>query len=274
MNSRIESICQGRRESTNERGVEILDAGYLFYECRRCADETVVVIVFHDVGYDDLDSLRGYVLDKFQVTSPGSRKECRNCGRRAPLRRLEYFCYHAVDDREIVVRVTPRRFSWAEPTIETYWWDPERGVVKLDQLNEDQTLGFELSTMARRAIVESSNDPADIDKVFAEAKDLFGRVPGHPLLLKAVPTLHQFGRIALSEAISRAHVAAHPEDPEGHAWLGDTIFKIVNHGVFPKKALDEAIQHLTRALELDPTSVQARIGLDNCARLLGKEDQA
>ncbi|MEM6795777.1 MAG: tetratricopeptide repeat protein [Acidobacteriota bacterium] len=272
----LESLLNDRRALADRYQAALFDWSTVSLCCTRCdARSMSSFFVILDVDYDSMESLEahaGNLVPRLLEHLDGPR--CARCEAETFVDRLYLLTYHAPESRDLVVAHAPESEEHPFESATCSFWHPDSGFEPVERFSPGQAQGFELSALVRRAAVEEMAAQPDDEAVVEHGIRALDRAPGHPLLLEILEKLIDWGRTQLAGAIARAHIDLHPEDPQGHYWLGEVIFKMVNHGARDREALDEAIHHLSVAIELDPGLTSPRNSLGNCLRLLGKNHQA
>ena len=271
-----EDLYQHRRKMTDEFGAGTLDKGICLFRCTRCgnqvADPSIRTIA--DASYDGLKSITALTVCLAKSAAKSDLPDCSNCSVKSRLKHYDYHSYHATEGRDLVARATPPTGIFPRWTTESFWWDCEISFVSVESLDDRQQTELSLSILRRRLEIASMIEDPDINEIASMADQLLDTTPGHPLLLESALAFIEYGKTSIAGAIADAHIERHPLDAKGHECLGHIIFSVVNNKAMPLEALEEAMEHLIKARQLDPNSVQASISLANCYRLQSRVDEA
>ncbi len=265
-----------RKKMTDEFGAGTLDKGICLFHCTQCGNEIAdpSVRTIADASYNDLQSISALTVRLAKSMAKSDLPDCSNCKVRSRLKHYDYHLYHATESRDLVVRATPPKGVFSRWTTESFWWNPEKSYVAIERLDNRQQIELSLSILRRRLEIASIIEDPDIEKIAAIADQLLNTIPGHALLLESASVFVKYGKTSIAGAIADAHIERHPQDAKGYECLGHVIFSVVNNKAMPLEALEEAIEHLNKALQLDPNSVQASISLANCYRLQNRIDKS
>ena len=253
-------------------GAETMDKAIGTFMCDSCGiqvpDPTLTTIA--GVPYDDLDSF----VEHAEQVATGRLEEpeapsCPRCDQPCKLALIELHAYDAHLERDIVAQAIAPQGLLGRWHIDLLQWTPDEGFSALDAEAAEADGGFALSALIRRALTETMMEDPDADALVAAAEDALAAHGGHTLLLGLIPHLLSFGQAGICASIADHHIDAHPNDPRGHAWMGEILSLAVNHGALELDAIHDACEHLQRALALDPELLPAAVSLGVAYRIQG-----
>jgi tetratricopeptide (TPR) repeat protein len=186
---------------------------------------------------------------------------CEACGEAAELGHVDYFAHHSTMQVDMVVRWSPAGGA------RIFRWSPSLGWGPMPAMSEDEERLFVRDALLRGAsAARDHNASEEADEILLEAAERF---PGENEWLEFLPWLSGSGKFSVAGAIAAGHAEAHPEDPEGHFWLGQIAVDLVALKIWGEEKLGEAEAHFERALACQPQHPLARLGLANVARMRG-----
>lgn len=226
------------------------------------ADPIAIPLITYRNPDSFVDHLTQAGLAAYQETN---LTRCRTCGHRALLERLDQHAYLSCEDCDLVARLEP---ATADPA-SLWFWSRDNGYVRVIALSQEQSECF-----ARDALLRSIGAHRDFDNVKEVApliEEALDFIPGEPQLLEFLPWLNARLKFSLAGPIAQAHIENHPDDPNGHYWLGQTYLQLVASGTAEPSLLEaaEAAFAHTLVLTADGYHADAELGLVNVSRARG-----
>jgi tetratricopeptide (TPR) repeat protein len=186
---------------------------------------------------------------------------CEECGENAELGHIDYFAHHSAMKVDLVVRWSPAAGA------QILRWSPSLGFGPMPAMSEDEERLFVRDALLRGASAARDRDAGEeADAILLEAAE---GMPGESEWLDFLPWLSGREKFSVAAAIATGHAEAHPEDPEGHFWLGQITVDLVARKIWGEEKLGEAEAHFERALACQPHHPFALLGLANVARVRG-----
>ena len=254
-----------RTGMTDDYGVSSFDLVVEHWRCPGCSPELQGALsVIPDSHYD---SLSEFVEFAQQVVSSlgGEEFVCEECGEAGEYVGSDYHGYHEGRGRDLVARCRG-------DSVETAWWSEAEGFEPVSELSDEEQLYLALGVLCRRAAFLGMR--GEVEELVETCEDALAQVPGHPLLLELLRPLLEHGRADTAGQIAQTHALAYPEDPRGHAWVGEILSQCINYGAVGPEGIQEALSEVGRALELDPDMCMALMTRSALHRMAGDEAAA
>jgi hypothetical protein len=267
-------LVEMRRGHIERYGALTLDVVVGGWYCDKCHQHDGISFGTNAAcRFDSIEHFKRVAADLAVGKSRGDPpRPCRQCGGTARIEMVQYLAHHSGLGKDLLVVWETKRGLLSRPTVELFEWDLVGRMLPARLLTPAEEARFVRDCRFREAW--ASFELEDVPGGVALVEDLCRDFPSDRLLLKFVPLLLDQGYGRLSGAIADGHRRIAPDDPEGHFWLGETLFRSVNHKAQPPERLPEARQALERALALKPDHLAAAGSLCNVLRAEGRLAEA
>lgn len=266
-------VLERRAAMAARYGAGTLDVAIVEFACPACArvESAGALRLQKKVGYASFVEL----LEVARVLAEGLRAKetppCPKCNAPTTFARLHYHAFHTGLAKDLVVRCTPSPDGGALAQ-EALTWSREEGYARLARLRPAEHARFRRDALFRAAAVTLG--AGDDDGAAAALEAVLHENPGDPDLLGFLPWAFAAGKLPLAAAVAEGHRDAHPGDPEGPYWMGETLLVGLMQGVVPGEAAEQADALFAAALALAPDHYATLLGRSRLARLRGRPDEA
>lgn len=255
-----------RTGMTEEFGASSFDLVVEHWRCPDCSSELPGALsVIPDSHYGNLPEFVEFAQQVVASVGQGEEPLCEGCERAGEYVGSDYHGYHEGRARDLVARCHGE-------AVETGWWSEEAGFEAVSELSDEEQLYLALGVLCRRAAFLGMN--GEVEELVETCEDALAQVPGHPLLLELLRPLLEHGRANTAGQIAQTHVLAHPDDPRGHAWVGEILSQCINYGAVGSEGIEDALGEVRKALELDPDMCMALMTRSALLRMAGDEAAA
>jgi len=255
-----------RTGMTDEYGASSFDLVVEHWRCPGCSSELPGALnVIPDSHYGNLPEFVVFAQEVVASVGQGEEPLCEECEQPGEYVGSDYHGYHEGRGRDLVARCQGE-------AVETGWWSEVEGFEPVSELDDEEQLYLALGVLCRRAAFLGMN--GEVEELVETCEDALAQVPGHPLLLELLRPLLEHGRADTAGQIAQTHALAYPEDPRGHAWVGEILSQCINYGAVGPEGIQEALNEVGRALELDPDMCMALMTRSALHRMAGDEAAA